>query len=132
MKKLMKSDIFSRDFLPSISQMLHPSCFSLLRTNQDCQINLGQMHLLGRCNPKTLSLLSFHIQRCPESNTQAHPSAPTNPLLLTGCTHIAFSSLLGPCLATCCCFLFLKSYVHTHILIGLCPIVQVSAQGGLH
>lgn len=42
MKELMKSDIFSREFLSSISQMLHPSRLSLLKTNQDCQVNFQQ------------------------------------------------------------------------------------------
>ena len=42
MKELMKSDIFPREFLSPISQMLSPSCQFLPKTNQDCQINLGK------------------------------------------------------------------------------------------
>lgn len=123
MKELMKSDIFSREFLSSISQMLYPSCLSLLKTNQDCQLVFNRIHLLRRCHPKTLSLLSFHIQSCCRAIRRSISSlAPHPPSSFLGASTLPFSPLLSPCLATS------WKLWSAYTLIGLDPVAQVSAQ----
>lgn len=77
MKELMKSDVFSREFLSNISQIVSPSCLSLPKQIKTATLTFWRTSFLRRCDPQTLLLPSFHTQSCfGEQYTGSSPLPP--------------------------------------------------------